>query len=283
MPPPPREPVPDLMAEVERGVADPDNNDPAVVRIRDLRSMAAEGSAGGVTATVDGYGRLKTICIPPGAVSDLPRLGRSVRRAVNLAINESEHRRPPLPPSFGSNLFGPRCLPPLRPPTHAHYGGLVTPEDSHPWHGLLPRVDRTRRDAFSDAAHIVRERILRDADRVEADLTDMLLTVYLHLGRPRLHAAWVRRIARVTDVSSLEWFRAEARTSLSRYIRHRRLETAARMIGAPSSPSIRSLTSCATTTPWHPPPKAPCASSTKPSSPSRPERRRPSPPRPAPA
>ncbi len=153
--------------------------------------------------------------------------------AVNLAINESERRLPPLPPSFGLNPFGPSYFPPPRPATHAHYGGPVTPEDTGRWRGYLPDVDPNRRDAFIDAAHIVRERILRDVRRVELvgdDLVGMLLVVYLQLARPRLRAAYVRRGAGVTDAGSLEWFRVELGVSLTRYIRDRRLETAARMI-----------------------------------------------------
>ncbi len=218
------------MADLERAVADPNDRSPAALRVRDLRSLAAEGFAGGVTATVDGYGHLKAIRIAPEAAANLSRLGRRVRRAVNLAINESERRDRPLPASFGFNLFGPSYFPPLRSPTHAHYGGPVTPEDTGRWRGNLPAVDEASRDAFIDAAHIVRERILRDARRVESDLTDMLHVVYLQLARPRLHAAFVRRAAGVTDADSLEWFRIEVGVSLTRYIRDRRLETAARMI-----------------------------------------------------
>ena len=228
-----RPPVPDLLADLERGVADPDNETPSVLHVRALRSLAAEGSAGGVTATVNGYGDLKAIQIPPEALDDLPRLGRRARRAINLALNESEHRQPPLPASFGHNLFGPSYFPPPRPPTSAHYGGPVTPEDTGRWRGCLPDVDEARLDAYIDAAYIVRERILSDARRVELagdDLVDMLLVVYLYLARPRLHAAYVRRTAGVTDAGSLEWFRVEVGVSLTRYIRDRRLEIAARMI-----------------------------------------------------
>ncbi len=219
----------DPLADLERAIADPNNKTQTVEYIRALRSMVARVSLGRVSACVDGYGALKRVEIATDTYSDPARLGRLVRRAVNAAIQESDRRIPPLPSPF-DNPFGPTILPPPRPPTSAYYGGALTAKDRAEWRGLVRGETEAQRAAWVDAALIVRDRVKCDFYRVESDLADMLGVVYWRLGKPRLHAAWVRWAAEVTNPSSLDWFRVELGVSLTEYIRRRRLETAARLI-----------------------------------------------------
>ncbi len=226
MPKPHREPVADALAKLERDVADPNVKTPIVLYVRALSSMAAEGSTGRVSATVNGFGVLKRVRIGPEMFSDLPRLGRLVKQAVNLATNEAFRRQPPMP----SSLPGGRGFVPPRPPTPAHLGGAVTDAQKARWRGALPGENEAQRSAFIDAAHVIRERILRDAKQLPNELSPLLRVVHLRLGEPFLSAIAVRRAAKIDDPAWSKRFQRQAGVSLTAYIEKRQMEIAARMI-----------------------------------------------------
>ncbi len=211
--------------QLERDVSDPKNRTPIVCYVRALRSMTAEVSLGRVSARVNGFGIVKGLRIAPEMYCDPERLGRLVSRAVNLANNEV-WRRSPSPPS--SLPWSTRSVSP-RPPTPAHLGGALTESELASWRDEVPGNNEVQRRAFIDAAHVVRERILRDAAELPGDLAALLHVVHRRLGDIRLSAVAVRRAAGVGDPDWSRRFQRAARFSLTRYIQQRHAEVAARM------------------------------------------------------
>ncbi len=114
----------------------------------------------------------------PKMYSDPERLGRLVSRAVNLANNEVWRRSPPPPSSLP---WSTRSVAP-RPPTPAHLGGALTESELASWRDEAPGRNEVQRRAFIDAAHVVRERILRDATDLPNDLAALLHMVHRRLG-----------------------------------------------------------------------------------------------------
>ena len=214
----------DRFAKLERDLADPDNRKPHVQYARALRSMTAKVSLGRVSATVNGFGILKRVRIAPEMYSDPARLGRLVVRAINLAKHES-WRRQPVPSSVSGDD---RIVAP--PPTPAHLGGALTAADRACWRGLtVPGENEVQHNAFIDAAHVVRERILRDAERLPSNLAPLLRVVHQRLGEVRLGARTVRRAAGIDDPTWSKRFQRAAGVSLTDYIQQRQAEIAARM------------------------------------------------------
>ncbi len=220
------------LAKIHEDLADPANQTPIARYCRSLAAMDAEGSLGRVSATVNGFGILKRLRIAPEMYSDLPRLGRLVRRAVNLASTEAKRRIPPQSSQPGVDLE-----PPWEPPP-AFLGGVLTPAeekrlcDRHPEGKPTeypPGLSEAQRSAFLDASHLIRYFIMVDVHWAPSELASLLCEVYRWLGKIPLSARFVRRAAGIDDPSCLRRFRARKGVSLTEYIRRSQTEVAARM------------------------------------------------------
>ncbi len=220
------------LAKFHEDLADPANQTPIARYFRSLATMDAEVSLGRVSATVNGFGILKRVRVAPEMFSDLPRLGRLVRRAVNLASNEAKRRLPPQSRQPGVELEPPYS------PTPAFLGGAATPAEEerlcarHPEGKATecpPGLSAAQRSAFLDAAHLIRLFIMIDVRWAPSEVASLLCEVYRWLGRVPLSARFVRRAAGIDDPSCLRRFRAREGVSLTEYIRRRQTEVAARM------------------------------------------------------
>ncbi len=220
------------LANIHRDLADPANQTPVARYLRSVAAMDAEVSLGRVSATVNGFGILKRVRVAPEMYADLPRLGRLVRRAVNLAGNEANRRLPPQSRQPGVELEPPWS------PTPAFLGGAGTPAEEerlcarHPEGKATecpPGLSDAQRSAFLDAAHLVRFFIMIDVRWAPSELASLLREVYRWLGKVPLSARFVRRATGIDDPSCLRRFRAREGVSLTEYIHRRQMEVAARM------------------------------------------------------
>ncbi len=151
---------------------------------------------------------------------------KKARRFCRCRLGQFAWRSPSPPPR--SLPWSTRPVSP-RPPTPAHLGGALTGSELASWRGEVPGKTEIQRRAFIDAAHVVRERILRDAAELPGDLAALLHAVHRRLGDIRLTAFAVRRAVGIDDPDWSRRFQRAAGASLTRYIQRRHAEVAARM------------------------------------------------------
>ncbi len=213
---------------LEEAVADPSNQSSDILFIRKMRSLAAQGSAGDgrVVATVNGYGTLTGLRIAPEMLGDVPRLEGLVAKAVNRAVDEAERQAPP-PPLPPMGLIDVTDLP--LPPRPKDPWDPASTSGFDDWLKIVLRSGPGQPGAYTLAVTPILERIHHDAARLPGELQPLLAEVALRLGDPSLNAASARRGAGIGDASILRRFRRHAGVSLTRYIRERQMETAARL------------------------------------------------------